>query len=47
VVTDQFDALAEPAINIMVREMKKLPFHQRRAAARAMTDLIEAFTLKG
>jgi transcriptional regulator with XRE-family HTH domain len=47
VVTDQFDALAEPAINIMVREMKKLPFHQRRAAARAMTDLIEAFTLNG
>jgi len=45
--TDQFEALAEPAVNIMVREMKKLPVHQRRAAARAMTDLIEAFTLKG
>ena len=43
----EFDALAEPAVNIMVREMKKLPLHQRRAAARAMTDLIEAFTLKG
>ena len=34
----EFDALAEPAVNIMVREMKKLPLHQRRAAARAMTD---------
>jgi transcriptional regulator with XRE-family HTH domain len=45
--SDHFDALAEPAVNSMVREMKKLPFHQRRAAARAMTDLIEAFTLKG
>jgi transcriptional regulator with XRE-family HTH domain len=45
--SDQFDALAEPAVNVMVREMKKLPAHQRRAAARAMTDLIEAFTLKG
>jgi transcriptional regulator with XRE-family HTH domain len=44
--SDQFDALAEPAVNAMVREMKKLPTHQRRAAARAMTDLIEAFTLK-
>ena len=43
----EFDALAEPAVNIMVREMKKLPLHQRRAAARAMTDLIEAFMLKG
>jgi transcriptional regulator with XRE-family HTH domain len=42
----EFDALAEPAVNIMVREMKKLPLHQRRAAARAMTDLIEAFVLK-
>ena len=45
--TDQFDVFAEPAVNSMVREMKKLPFHQRRAAARAMTYLIEAFTLKG
>jgi len=45
--TDQFAALAEPAVNIMVREMKRLPTHQRRAAARAMTDLIKAFTLKG
>jgi hypothetical protein len=42
-----FDALAEPAVNIMVREMKKLPLHQRRAAARAMTDLIAAFMVKG
>jgi len=42
----EFDALAEPAVNIMVREMKKLPPHQRRAAARAMTDLIKAFMLK-
>jgi hypothetical protein len=31
----------------MVRKMKKLPPHQRRAAARAMTGLIEAFMLKG
>ena len=43
----EFDALAEPAVNIMVREMKKLSPHQRRAAARAMTALIEAFVLKG
>ena len=38
----EFDALADPAVNIMVREMKKLPLHQRRAAARAMTDLIRS-----
>ncbi len=42
----ELDALAEPAVNVMVREMKKLPLHQRRAAARAMTDLIEAPMVK-
>jgi hypothetical protein len=30
----------------MVREMKKLPLHQRRAAVRAMADSIEAFIVK-
>jgi transcriptional regulator with XRE-family HTH domain len=41
---DRFAALAEPAVNLMVRAMMKLSVHQRRATARAMTDLIEAFT---
>jgi transcriptional regulator with XRE-family HTH domain len=44
---DRFAALAEPAVNLMVRAMMKLSVHQRKATARAMTDLIEAFTLKG
>jgi transcriptional regulator with XRE-family HTH domain len=43
---DPFAALAEPAVNLMVRAMMKLSVHQRRATAHAMTDLIEAFTLK-
>jgi transcriptional regulator with XRE-family HTH domain len=43
---DRFSALAQPEVNIMVRTMMKLPVNQRKATARAMTDLIEAFTLR-